>query len=135
VNIIQVAAAGNANDEAKDHVPAGFAGVISVASMTDGYELGSSSSYGTDIAIIAPGVGVTFAAANSNNGYITITGISFAAPLVAGVCAQSLSKLGPGKPRNELYQMLINFSIKDKVTLTAGKENTPDRVINNGFLT
>lgn len=130
-NIIQVAAAGNNNDQAINHLPAAYTEVITVASMGSDYRLSASTSFGTAVDIIAPGTGITAASPAGNDVYETVSGTSFAAPLVAGVCAQFLSYPGGPQTKADLYNMLIDFSLKDLVEVT-GADGTPNRLVNNG---
>jgi subtilisin family serine protease len=130
-NIIQVAAAGNSNDQAINHLPAAYTEVITVANMGSDYRLSPSSSFGTAVDIIAPGAGITAASADGNDGYEIMSGTSFSAPLVAGVCAQFMSYYDGPQTKAEVYNMLIDFSLKDIVDITGGGD-TPNRLVNNG---
>ena len=58
--VIIVAAAGNENRNAKNHVPAGCEGVIAVAAIDDQLEKATFSNFISDLkmGIAAPGVGI-----------------------------------------------------------------------------
>jgi hypothetical protein len=56
---------------------------------------------------------------------------SFTARLVAGVCAQFMSYYDGPQTKAEVYNMLIDFSLKDIVNITGGGD-TPNRLVNNG---
>ena len=133
-DIIQVAAAGNSNDQAINNLPAAYTEVITVASMGDNYKLTPSTNFGTAVDIIAPGAGITAASSDSNDGYENVSGTSFAAPLVAGVCAQFMSYRNGPQTKADVYNMLIDFSLKNVVDVT-GADRTPNRLVNNGAKT
>lgn len=86
--VIIVAAAGNNGNSAAVY-PADYAGVIAVSATTADDSLASFSSYGSNIAVSAPGVGII--STYNNGGYATMSGTSMAAPEVAGLLGLALS--------------------------------------------
>jgi subtilisin family serine protease len=76
--------------------PANFSEVLSVGATTSTDARASFSSYGSELDMVAPGVGVgplpTYVAGNATTGYATASGTSFAAPLTAGVAALLLAE-------------------------------------------
>lgn len=86
--VIVVAAAGNNGNNASVY-PADYPGVIAVSATTSSDGLASFSSYGSNITVSAPGVGVI--STYNNGGYATMSGTSMAAPEVAGLLGLALS--------------------------------------------
>ncbi len=87
-NIIVVAAAGN-NGKDEYFYPACTPGVISVANTNSGNNLSSTSNYGPNIDICAPGTGIY--TLSINNAYTVANGTSLASPMVAAVAAMMRS--------------------------------------------
>lgn len=82
--VIVVAAAGN--DGTNDLIyPAAFENVIAVSAVDKNRLIASYSNYGDHIDLAAPGSDIITTA--RNNGYVTTSGTSFAAPQIAGVLA------------------------------------------------
>lgn len=86
--IVMVAAAGNSGNSSVNY-PAGYPGVISVASVSNIDVRAPSSNYGSWIDVSAPGVGIR--SLFPFNKYSIKTGTSFASPLVASLAALMLS--------------------------------------------
>lgn len=86
--VVVVAAAGNDGTDIPQY-PAGFTGVIGVAAADPDDRKASFSTYGSDVALVAPGVGVR--STYGNGGYATWSGTSFAAPFVSATAALALS--------------------------------------------
>lgn len=104
--IIVVASAGNApRRDAREVWPASIPGVIVVASADSIGRLSdhSSSVAGVRRAVVAPGEGVCTTA--SGGGYVSVTGTSFAAPMVSGSLALAAA-LCPGLDADGAWQVL-----------------------------
>lgn len=85
---VLVAAAGN-NGSSAAFYPAAYSQVVAVSALSAGDVLPSWSNYGSYVDISAPGENITTTAAGG--GYTTMSGTSFASPLVAGAAALALS--------------------------------------------
>ena len=95
--VVVVVAAGNQNEDAKDHTPAGCDGVITVAATDRNGSRAGFSNFGAAVEISAPGVNVL---STGNTGtttpgaaaYTRKSGTSVAAPHVSGVVSLMLSR-------------------------------------------
>lgn len=86
--IVVVASSGNEGlQEAK--YPAAYPGVVGVGAVDASGERMAFSNLGSELGLTAPGYGVN--AASSNGGFISISGTSASAPLVAGAIAATMS--------------------------------------------
>jgi subtilisin family serine protease len=86
--IVVVASSGNEGlQEAK--FPAAYPGVIGVGAVDASGERMAFSNLGSELGLTAPGYGVN--AASSSGGFISISGTSASAPLVAGAIAATMS--------------------------------------------
>jgi len=119
--VLVVAAAGNSGsaDGAGDTLqyPAQYSSVISVGSVDAAHQRASTSSTGSGLEVVAPGVGIQ--STYLNNSYATLSGTSMAAPFVAGELAL-LKQRNPGWSNVELRTYL------DQHTLdlgTAGRDS------------
>ena len=86
-NVVVVSAAGNlaTGDPIEPHYPAACDGVIAVGATDQSNNLAYFSNSGSWVDLVAPGVDLTTTAPTSGPAdYLTVTGTSFAAPLVAG---------------------------------------------------
>ncbi|PSL40800.1 subtilisin family serine protease [Planomicrobium soli] len=104
--VVVVAAAGN-DFTSKNHYPAAYQEVISVASTTSVNRQSSFSNYGSTIDIAAPGTEIF--STLPNNSYGWMSGTSMATPVVAGIAAL----LKANEPA------LTNKQIADRLFLTA----------------
>lgn len=89
--------------------PGTVEGVITVANMQQDGSLHETSSHGENLFITAPGTNIR--AIDSNNGYATVTGTSYAAPHVAGVVALML-EIDPSLTYKEVREILAKTAKK-----------------------
>jgi len=100
--VLVVASAGNSASN-ETHYPSGLAQTISVGSSTRDDLLAGFSNFGSTIDLIAPGVEMVSTAIG--NGYNSVNGTSFSAPVVSAVAGLLLShnpQLSPEQLRNLL---------------------------------
>ncbi len=107
---ILVAAAGNDNVSSIFY-PAGYPGVISVASTTTNDTKSSFSNYGPWVKISAPGSNIFSTTLSSTYG--NLSGTSMASPLVAGLLGL-MQFLNPGMPDADLIQCM--YSSADNIS-------------------
>ncbi|MDW8017142.1 MAG: S8 family serine peptidase [Thermus sp.] len=88
---VVVAASGNGGSPGV-YFPANLPGVIAVGAVRPDKARASFSSYGPELSLVAPGVGVVVADPKDPRGYSAGLGTSFASPMVAGVVALYMSK-------------------------------------------
>jgi hypothetical protein len=92
---VLVAAVGNNGPAAGIRFPAGYPGVFGVTSVDAHRAIELDANQGADVAFAARGVNVR--AAGLGGKYVTVTGTSFAAPIVAARFAVLLDKPDPAK--------------------------------------
>ena len=92
-NVAIVAAAGNKNGSLAPFYPASYRGVMSVGNVDLTDKIASSSSLGSYLDIMAPGMN-SYVTTNNQGGYKmeSMGGTSFASPVIAGVLALVRSK-------------------------------------------
>jgi thermitase len=117
---IVVAAAGNSNRNAKNFVPAGVEGVISVSALDQELQRAVFSNYITDLqmGIAAPGVGIYSTVPGSE--YATYSGTSMACPYVAGLVGL-LKSINPELTTEEAYDILHRTGKNTKNTSETGR--------------
>lgn len=114
-NLIVVAAAGNTGEAADNFSPVGLNSVLGVGA-SDAYDRvvawgsGSSSNWGPEVDVFAPGIDVSYA---SMDGSISVgSGTSFAAAVASGVVAQYIAD-EPEKTATEIQSMVITNALVD----------------------
>ncbi len=102
---IVVAAAGNANRNARNYVPAAVSGVISVSAIDSTLNRAAFSNYVTDLkmGLAAPGVGIYSTIPGDR--YDTYNGTSMATPYVSGLIGL-LKSLRPELTAADVYDIL-----------------------------
>ncbi len=132
--ILIVTAAGNmgnlpwlgrdAADISPGHLGAGTS-VLNVGSMDGSDRRAESSSFGSAVNLMAPGVQVRTAFTLSDSSYSNVNGTSFAAPLVAGTAAMCFSQQPELSPA-ELKSRLVNCGSQGvlEASTLSGSPNT-----------
>jgi len=117
---ITVVAAGNSSRNAKDYVPAGVEGVISVAAINNKIEKAPFSNFVTDVkmGIAAPGVDILSTVPGS--AYKEYSGTSMACPHVAGLVGMMRS-VNPKLTTAEAYKILHDTGKETKDTKATGR--------------
>lgn len=100
-----VASAGNNGDGAIDY-PAAYPGVVAVGSIDATGQRATFSDYGSQLDLMAPGVGLNTITTSGN---MTFSGTSASAPLVAGAIASLLST-NPGMTGQQAVTMLTDYA-------------------------
>lgn len=117
---IVVAAAGNANRNAKDFAPVNAEGVLGVSAIDPELNRAVFSNYVTDIkmAVAAPGVNIysTF----PGNKYATFNGTSMATPYVAGLVGL-MKSLKPSLTTAQIHTILSDTGKETNNTAETGK--------------
>lgn len=106
-NIVLIAASGNDSSNTV-YYPASYDCVIKVGAINDSGVIANFSTGGDDVDFAAPGVNIT--TTNIGNKYKTVSGTSFAAPLVAALAAAMLTS----KPRVspvDIYEVMEDNAI------------------------
>lgn len=90
--VITVVSAGNAGVDASNTIPAACPDAVTVGAIDQNSAKATFSNYGSTVDVYAPGTNVYTTA--QNNGYTSVNGTSFSAPLVAGLMAKELAYNG-----------------------------------------
>lgn len=113
-NVIVVASAGNANEDAKDHMPSNVDGVIVVSAVDQQLNKARFSNTNTSLSrpITAPGVDIL--SLKSGGGYVTMSGTSMSTPVVSGIIGM-MRAFDPSISDDEVWQIIDETSrpVKD----------------------
>lgn len=125
---IVVVAAGNANRNAKEFVPANVEGVITVSAVDTVLGRASFSNMVTDVkmGVAAPGVKIYSTIPGSI--YATMNGTSMATPYVAGLLGL-MKSLKPDLTTKEAYQILNETGLETKNTKETGRLIQPANAV------
>ncbi|KAG6836075.1 hypothetical protein H0H93_011618, partial [Arthromyces matolae] len=110
-----VAAAGNFGDDVGVDSPAHLDEVITVGATTIDDEKWSGSCYGSAVDIFAPGKNVLGPTKDGVNNWLSESGTSASAPIVAGQAAVEISQLGYNPTPKVLKSKLNDFSHKNRL--------------------
>ena len=99
-----VAAVGNDGPAAPPLYPAAYPGVIGVTAVDAGLRVLPEASRGPQLLFAAPGANMV--AARTPNGFTTVRGTSFAAPIVAGLLALLVDEVNPVTAQQALSRLL-----------------------------
>ncbi len=115
-----IAAAGNDGGEISNY-PAAYKGVLSVANINNSDRLSSTSNYGYDVDISAPGTSIY--STTFNSAYGLKTGTSMATPIVSSAAALVKAKFPElsGEQIGELLRVSADASIYQQNTQFANK--------------
>ncbi|OMJ13893.1 HBS1-like protein [Smittium culicis] len=111
---VYVAPAGNNRADSCAKSPMSSGAVLSVGSTDNTDSLQYTTNFGLCVDLYAPGVNVQVASYLNNFGSRTITGTSYSAPLVAGICANILAD-NPTYNLDQLKEKLISISVKGQI--------------------
>ncbi|WP_089718915.1 S8 family peptidase [Candidatus Entotheonella palauensis] len=102
---IVVVAAGNSNQDARQHLPAGAKGVITVSAVDTELQKAAFSNRVDKVAMGIAGPGVDIYSTFPGNSYRSLNGTSMAAPFVASVVGM-MKAIKPKLTTKEAYQIL-----------------------------
>lgn len=144
-NIIIVAAAGNYGTENPNYVvddfyPAALDGVIAVGATDQNDKKYRTSSFGSYVDVMAPGLNIYSTVATNDYSYDNMTGTSMAAPIVSSLIGLLLSQNPDWKPHIEriLKETCDNISAQNpnfEGRLGAGRINVDKSINYTGDLT
>lgn len=105
--IIVVASAGNANEDAADHMPSNVEGVIVVSAVDSNLKKAKFSNTNTSLArpIAAPGVDIL--SLKTGGGYVTMSGTSMSTPVVSGIIGM-MRALDPDIDEETVWSILAS---------------------------
>ncbi len=108
-NVIVVASAGNANEDAKDHMPSNVEGVIVVSAVDQDLNKARFSNTNTSLSrpITAPGVDIL--SLKTGGGYVTMSGTSMSTPVVSGVIGM-MRAFNPNISDDDVWKILDETS-------------------------
>ena len=108
-NVIVVASAGNANEDAKDHMPSNVEGVIVVSAVDQQLKKARFSNTNTSLSrpITAPGVDIL--SLKAGGGYVTMSGTSMSTPVVSGIIGM-MRAFDPSITDDEVWNIIDETS-------------------------
>lgn len=108
-DVIVVASAGNANEDAIDHMPSNVEGVIVVSAVDRNLDKAKFSNTNTSLTrpITAPGVDIL--SLKTGGGYVNMSGTSMSTPVVSGVIGM-MRAFAPDISDEEVWQILDETS-------------------------
>ncbi len=83
--VIVVASAGNANEDARTHIPSNIDGVIVVTAVDEHLRKASFSNTTSTLAMPITAPGVNMLSLKANGGYVNMSGTSMSTPVVSGM--------------------------------------------------
>ena len=119
-NVILIASAGNANEDAKDHMPSSAEGVIVVSAVDENLQKATFSNTNMSLKrpITAPGVNIL--SLKAGGGYVQMSGTSMSTPVVSGLVG-IMRALRPDISEDEVYSILEGTGKKVKDSARIGK--------------
>lgn len=105
--VIVVASAGNANEDAADHMPSNVEGVIVVSAVDSNLRKAKFSNTNTSLSrpIAAPGVDIL--SLKTGGGYVTMSGTSMSTPVVSGIIGM-MRALNPDIDEETVWSILAS---------------------------
>ena len=118
--VIVIASAGNANEDAIDHMPSSVDGVIVVSAVDQNLRKASFSNTNTSLKwpITAPGVDIL--SLKTGGGYVQMSGTSMSTPVVSGLVGV-LRSINPEVTDEEVYAILNSTGQKVRDSAKIGK--------------
>jgi hypothetical protein len=114
---VMVCAAGN--DGLNEVIyPAAYKGVLSVGNTTSTDIISTTSNYGKDLDVCAPGSSIISTWQSLTSPYISISGTSMASPLVAGLAGLVIDKFPTYTPLQIIEQIRVNADNIDNINPT-----------------
>jgi len=119
-NVIVIVSAGNANEDAIDHMPSNVKGVIVVSAVDENLRKASFSNTNTSLArpITAPGVNIL--SLKTGGGYVQMSGTSMSTPVVSGLVG-IMRSLNPSISEDDVYSILEGTGRDVRDTARIGK--------------
>jgi len=128
-NVIVIASAGNANEDAIDHMPSNIKGVIVVSAVDEKLRKATFSNTNMSLArpITAPGVNIL--SLKTGGGYVQMSGTSMSTPVVSGLVG-IMRALNPDISEDDVYQILETTGRKVQDTKRIGKLIDAEAAVN-----
>lgn len=119
-NVIVIVSAGNANEDAKDHMPSNIEGVIVVSAVDENLAKAKFSNTNMSLSrpITAPGVNIL--SLKTGGGYVKMSGTSMSTPVVSGLVG-IMRSLNPSLSEEDVYSILVSTARTVKDSKRIGK--------------